>query len=113
MLIYSSKTCPRVVVQFYMKTGDCKYGPRCKFNHPKDRKAALSDPTGQTKEEGVPGLQNGALIGPDGAATAGTGKGSASSGEKGSGKSMNSKGLPIRQVEILHSIEYQRSSECL
>ena len=30
-----------VVHQFYMKTGECKFGERCKFHHPLDRSAPV------------------------------------------------------------------------
>lgn len=29
-----------VLYQFYMKTGECKYGEKCKFHHPLDRSAS-------------------------------------------------------------------------
>lgn len=29
-------------MQFYMKTGQCKFGERCKFHHPIDRSAPTS-----------------------------------------------------------------------
>lgn len=101
---------------FYMKTGECKYGARCKFNHPMDRQTPVSDATVQNKDEGVPGVPNGAMAGSDATAAAVTvGSGSAgavsgafltpvkipASGEKVPGKStpLNSKGLPLRQSE--------------
>jgi hypothetical protein len=31
-----------VLVQFYMKTGKCKFGASCKFHHPKDIQISLS-----------------------------------------------------------------------
>lgn len=31
--------------QYYLKTGDCKYGMTCRFNHPKDRASALPNCT--------------------------------------------------------------------
>ena len=30
---------------YYMKTGDCKYGMTCRFNHPKERASALPNCT--------------------------------------------------------------------
>ncbi|KAJ7568497.1 hypothetical protein O6H91_01G034700 [Diphasiastrum complanatum] len=35
---------------FYMKTGDCKYGSKCKFNHPKDRLLAISAEGAEAEE---------------------------------------------------------------
>jgi len=29
--------------QFYMKTGDCKFGAVCRFNHPRERKIPAPD----------------------------------------------------------------------
>ncbi|CAM6121432.1 unnamed protein product [Calypogeia fissa] len=104
---------------FYMKTGECKYGLRCKFNHPKDRLAGVPDLTVQLKEEPVPGVQNnGATAGSDAVvATAAAPASSISAGaisvthsvpvkvptpgDKVPVKAspLNSKGLPLRQTE--------------
>lgn len=29
--------------QFYMKTGDCKFGPVCRFHHPRERTISIPD----------------------------------------------------------------------
>eukprot|EP01018_Ginkgo_biloba_P023789 Gb_15324 [translate_table: standard] len=80
---------------FYMKTGICKFGAKCKFNHPKDRLGAQktsdqkedgdSAPLGGTGQLGTPGVVNGKTekkISPVKPATM-----------------QNSKGLPIRPGE--------------
>lgn len=36
-----------------MKTGECKYGERCKFNHPIDRTAPTLSATKQSSQENV------------------------------------------------------------
>ncbi|XP_044480610.1 zinc finger CCCH domain-containing protein 37-like isoform X2 [Mangifera indica] len=38
---------------YYMKTGECKYGERCKFNHPIDRTAPTLSATKQSSQENV------------------------------------------------------------
>ncbi|KAG6546387.1 hypothetical protein Mapa_012127 [Marchantia paleacea] len=111
---------------FYMKRGECKYGQRCKFNHPKERRETSADSAGSSKEEGSQGAQNEAATKNTGGGvngTAGTNGTSVnngttatstsktnsgggqmkghSMGERGSAKSapLNSKGLPLRQGE--------------
>jgi len=29
--------CIYVLVQYFLKTGECKYGTKCRFNHPIDK----------------------------------------------------------------------------
>ncbi|KAL2613486.1 hypothetical protein R1flu_025178 [Riccia fluitans] len=107
---------------FYMKRGECKYGQRCKFNHPKDRRAASSDSAGSSKEEGVQGVHDGSITTTTGAGVNGisaehgtpvksgaTGtnisvtptSGATGKVERGSVKPppLNSKGLPMRPGE--------------
>jgi hypothetical protein len=102
-----------------MKTGECKYGARCKFNHPKERQA-----TGH-KEDGAPGIPNGTSAASDAvASTTGANAGSVSAGplsgtysvsvkvtgERFPGKAaiLNSKGLPLRPVTSFDFRECQQ-----
>ncbi|KAL3679423.1 hypothetical protein R1sor_022379 [Riccia sorocarpa] len=106
---------------FYMKRGECKYGQRCKFNHPKDRRTAPSDSAGSSKEDGIPGAHDGSITTTPGAGANGSsgvngtpvkpgtvGTNIAVSpippaaGKVGSVKPapLNSKGLPLRPGEI-------------
>lgn len=75
-------------VQFYMKTGNCKFGITCKFHHPKDVQIQ------PIEEENVNGLQNRIL----GDATMQTPFVPA--------LMHNSKGLPVRPVCLLKDIIY-------
>ncbi|KAL1346411.1 zinc finger CCCH domain-containing protein 37 isoform X2 [Arachis duranensis] len=46
----------QIECDFYMKTGECKFGERCKFHHPLDRSATSSiklTPAGLPRREGV------------------------------------------------------------
>ena len=36
-LLFSASKCP---LQYYLKTGTCKYGSTCKYHHPRDRNGA-------------------------------------------------------------------------
>jgi len=36
-LLRSASKCP---LQYYLKTGTCKYGSTCKYHHPRDRNGA-------------------------------------------------------------------------
>lgn len=38
-------------MQFYMKTGKCKFGAACKFHHPKDIQIQLSNELSGTAEQ--------------------------------------------------------------
>lgn len=38
-------------MQFYLKTGLCKYGAACKFHHPKDIQIQVSDELSHTVEQ--------------------------------------------------------------
>lgn len=38
-------------MQFYMKTGRCKFGAACKFHHPKDIQIQLSEELSRTAEQ--------------------------------------------------------------
>lgn len=37
-----------LMMQFFMKTGKCKFGSKCKFNHPKEKVNALA--SGKTND---------------------------------------------------------------
>lgn len=77
-------------MQFYMKTGKCRYGTACKFHHPKDIQIQLSNDSSQTvaqtQTNSIMGWATGdtqpiqSLISPS---------------------LQNSKGLPVRLVLIL------------
>jgi Zinc finger C-x8-C-x5-C-x3-H type (and similar) len=43
-------------IQFYMKTGQCKFGEICKFHHPLDRAAVGSNGRKQTVKLTLAGL---------------------------------------------------------
>lgn len=80
-------------MQFYMKTGKCKFGAACKFHHPKDIQIQLSDEFSHTVEQTqTNSMLNGAtgdtqpinpLVSP---------------------QLHNSKGLPVRLVLVLYKI---------
>jgi hypothetical protein len=40
-----------IFMQFYLKTGKCKYGVACKFHHPKDIQIQFSDESSRTVEQ--------------------------------------------------------------
>lgn len=42
--------------QYYMKTGECKFGDRCKFDHPIDRSAPTAKQAQQTVKLTLAGL---------------------------------------------------------
>ena len=44
------------VLQFYMKTGSCKYSQKCKFHHPIDRSAPHSKENGDPQQPVTLGL---------------------------------------------------------
>ena len=77
-------------MQFYMKTGKCRYGTACKFHPPKDIQIQLSDDLSQN----VAQTQTNSMMG-------------GATGDTQPIKSLispslqNSKGLPVRLVLIL------------
>lgn len=40
-----------IFIQFYLKTGQCKFGATCKFHHPKDIQIPLSGELSGTVEQ--------------------------------------------------------------
>lgn len=79
-----------IFMQFYLKTGKCKYGVACKFHHPKDIQIQFYDELSRTIEQTQ---TNSSVF--DGAI-----------GDAQPTKSLispllhNSKGLPVRQVLV-------------
>lgn len=81
-------------MQFYMKTGRCKFGVTCKFNHPRDIQIQLS-------EEQIAALDQTQFTAKIDWATVDT----QYSDPLYSSMFQNSKGLPIRVVLIYLGIE--------
>lgn len=83
MIFYMCFLC----VQFYMKTGNCKFGASCKYHHPKDIQVSLN---GQTEN----GVQTQSMddLGSDGDENA------VKPLTSNPPSSYNTKGLPIRSV---------------
>jgi len=78
-----------IFMQFYMKTGKCKFGAACKFHHPKDIQIQLSDEMSHTASQ----TETNSMIG-------------GALGDTQPIKSLispllqNSKGLPVRLVNL-------------
>lgn len=81
-----------IYVQFYMKTGNCKFGATCKFHHPKDIKVT------HTTQENVDSAQ-----GDSDDVFQGDGNFVKPHTSISSAIVQNSKGLPIRPVSSIHA----------
>ncbi|KAH7289724.1 hypothetical protein KP509_30G016300 [Ceratopteris richardii] len=88
---------------FYIKTGICKFGSKCKFNHPENKSAASTEPK---VSENV----NGALDTMIDTSTKASGDGG-SFGPIKPATSFNSKGLPMRPGETDCSF-YMKTGSC-
>lgn len=78
-------------MQFYMKTGKCKFGAACKFHHPKDIQIQLSDDLSHTVAQTQTNSMMGGAIGDTQPINSLI-----------SPSLQNSKGLPVRLVLILY-----------
>lgn len=96
---------------FYIKTGICKFGPKCKFNHPENKGAVVSETKENESANGnskptvadstaktVPSATNG-------------GDGESAMGAPKPAVSFNAKGLPIRPGEVDCSF-YLKTGSC-